>query len=57
MDGKPRHVLLLTLGFVLSERHPSLRAAFNESDPEEILSKERNKLEARKTGSKENSKN
>jgi len=57
VDGKSRHVLMLTLGYVPSERLPYLRATFNEGDPEEILSKERAKLAARKTGGKKHGKN
>jgi len=55
-DGKSRHTLLQSFGYVPSERLPYLRAAFNEGDPEEILSREREKLAARKTGGNENGK-
>ena len=50
VDGKYSHVLMQSLGYVPSERLPYLRAAFNEGDPEEILSREKEKLAARKTG-------
>jgi hypothetical protein len=56
VDGKSRHVLMQSLGYVPSERLPFLRAAFNEGNPEEILSREKKKLAARKTGGNENGK-
>jgi hypothetical protein len=56
VDGKSHHVLMLSFGYVPSERLPYLRAAFNEGEPEEILSREKAKLAARKTGGKENGK-
>jgi hypothetical protein len=45
-----------SFGYVPSERLPYLRAAFNEGDPEEILSREREKLAGRNTGGKQNGK-
>jgi len=56
VEGKSRHVLILSFGYVPSERLPYLRAAFNEGDPEEVLSMEKAKLAARKTGGKKNGK-
>jgi len=56
VDGKSRHVLMQSFGYVPSERLPYLRAAFNEGNPEEILSEERKKLAGRNTGGKENGK-
>ena len=56
VEGKSRHVLILSFGYVPSERLPYLRAAFNEGDPEEVLSREKAKLAARKTGGKRNGK-
>lgn len=56
VEGKSRHVLILSFGYVPSERLPYLRAAFNEGEPEEILSREKVKLATRKTGGKKNGK-
>lgn len=56
VEGKSRHVLILSFGYVPSERLPYLRAAFNEGEPEEILSREKAKLTTRKTGGKKNGK-
>jgi hypothetical protein len=56
VEGRSRHVLILSFGYVPSERLPYLRAAFNEGDPEEVLSREKAKLAARKTGGKKNGK-
>lgn len=56
VDGKSHHVLMQSFGYVPSERLPFLRAAFNEGNPEEILSREKKKLAARKTGGNENGK-
>jgi len=56
VEGRSRHVLILSFGYVPSERLPYLRAAFNEGDPEEVLSREKAKLAARKTGGKRNGK-
>ncbi len=56
VDGKSLHVLMQSFGYIPSERLPYLRAAFNEGDPEEILSKEKEKLAAKKTGGKKNGK-
>jgi hypothetical protein len=55
-NGKSYHVLMQSFGYVPSERLPYLRAAFNKGDPEEILSKERAKLAARKAGGNKNGK-
>ena len=56
VEGRSRHVLILSFGYVPSERLPYLRAAFNEGDPEEVLSRVKAKLAARKTGGKRNGK-
>lgn len=56
VDGKSRHILMQSFGYVPSERLPYLRAAFNEGDPEEILSREKKKLAGRNTGGKQNGK-
>ena len=56
VEGKSRHVLILSFGYVPSERLPYLRAAFNEGEPEEILSREKAKLATRTTGGKKNGK-
>lgn len=44
IDGKCIHRLIKSFGFIPSERLPYLRAAFNDGDPEEILRKEKEKL-------------
>jgi hypothetical protein len=51
VDGVPTHVNRVSLGFVPSERLPYLRAAFNRGDPEEILEREKRRLEERRLGS------
>lgn len=44
-NGKSRHEVIRTIGFLPNDRIPYLKAAFNEGDPAEILKRELAKLE------------
>lgn len=39
INGIPRHVTLLSFGFIASDRIPYLKAAFNQGDPDDILAR------------------
>ncbi len=46
-NGKPKHVILQSFGFIPSNRLPYLKAAFNSGDPESILAEAKRSLEKR----------
>ena len=50
IEGKPTHKIILSFGFIASERLPYLKAAFNRGDPETILLNEKRRLENRRKG-------
>jgi len=50
VEGKPTHRIILSFGFITSERLPYLKAAFNRGDPETILANEKRRLENRRKG-------
>lgn len=43
INGIPKHVTVLSFGFIAAERLPYLKAAFNHGDPEAILEQEKRK--------------
>jgi len=45
VNGKSKHSIKISFGFIPSERLPYLKAAFNQGDPAEIFEKERRRLE------------
>lgn len=49
-NGRSIHKIILSFGFISSERLPYLKAAFNKGNPEEILLKEKQRLTNRKNG-------
>ena len=48
INGKPTHKIILSFGFIPSDRVPYLKAAFNRGDPETILTNEKRSLEKRR---------
>ena len=48
INGKPTHKIILSFGFISSDRVPYLKAAFNRGDPETILANEKRSLEKRR---------
>lgn len=48
INGKPTHKIILSFGFISSDRVPYLKAAFNRGDPETILTNEKRSLEKRR---------
>ena len=48
INGKPTHKIILSFGFISSDRVPYLKAAFNRGDPETILANEKCSLEKRR---------
>lgn len=50
IDGKPTHKIILSFGFIESNRVPYLKAAFNRGDPEAILANEKRSLEEKRKG-------
>lgn len=48
VNGKCVHHLARSFGFIAAERLPYLRAAFNDGDPEEILAREKEKLNGKR---------
>jgi len=50
INGKPTHRIILSFGFIASDRVPYLKAAFNRGDPETILANEKRSLENRRKG-------
>ena len=48
INGKPTHKIILSFGFISSDRVPYLKAAFNRGDPETILTNEKSSLEKRR---------
>ncbi len=48
INGKPTHKIILSFGFISSDRVPYLKAAFNRGDPEIILTNEKRSLEKRR---------
>lgn len=47
-NGVCVHVEKINFGFIPSSRLPYLKAAFNKGDPEEILKKEKTKMDQRR---------
>ena len=39
INGVSRHITILSLGYITKEKVPYLKAAFNQGDPAEILSR------------------
>ena len=50
IDGKSKHNIVLSFGFISSERIPYLKATFNNGDPETIFINEKRRLENRRKG-------
>lgn len=48
IKGISKHEIVLSFGFIPSERLPYLKAAFNRGDPEAILDREKRSQESRK---------
>ena len=48
INGKSTHKIILSFGFISSDRVPYLKAAFNRGDPETILTNEKRSLEKRR---------
>ena len=48
INGEPMHKIILSFGFISSDRVPYLKAAFNRGDPETILTNEKRSLEKRR---------
>ena len=48
IDGVPKHVTVLSFGFIPAERLPFLKAAFNQGDPDAILAREKRSQERRR---------
>lgn len=48
INGVSKHEIVLSFGFIPSERLPYLKAAFNCGDPEAILEREKRSQESRK---------
>ena len=48
INGKPTHKIVLSFGFIESDRVPYLKAAFNRGDPETILANEKRRLEEKR---------
>ena len=48
INGKPTHKIILSFGFISTDRVPYLKAAFNRGDPEAILTNEKRSLEKRR---------
>lgn len=46
-NGKSRHVIIQSFGFIPTQRVPYLKAAFNAGDPESILAEAKHGLEQR----------
>lgn len=47
-DGKSKHHVLISFGFVPTQRVPYLKAAFNSGDPQIIFENEKRRLEERR---------
>jgi len=50
VNGTPTHKIILSFGFVPSERLPYLKAAFNHGDPEVLLANAKRNQEERGAG-------
>jgi len=50
INGVPKHKIIISFGFVPSDRLPFLQAAFNAGNPDEILRVSKEKLAKRKVG-------
>ena len=48
INGVPSHTTRMSFGYVMPERLPYLKAAFNSGDPEEILAREKSSQEKRR---------
>jgi hypothetical protein len=48
--GVPKHLTVISFGFVPSERLPYLKAAFNDGNPEDIFSTAKRSQEKRSKG-------
>lgn len=48
VNGIPTHKMILSFGFIPSERLPYLKAAFNHGDPETILANAKRSQEERR---------
>lgn len=48
IDGVSKHEMILSFGYIPSDRLPYLKAAFNRGDPEAILEREKCRQEKRR---------
>lgn len=48
IDGVSKHEMILSFGYIPSDRLPYLKAAFNRGDPETILEREKCRQEKRR---------